>query len=100
MADVFQLLADPTRRRLVELTASEERSVGELVEATELSQPAVSKQLRQLREGGLVSVRKSGRKRFYQAETEELQVMVDWLLEYGPRWSDRLDALEDHLDEM
>lgn len=100
MADVFQLLADPTRRRLVELTASEERSVGELVEATGRSQPAVSKQLRQLREGGLVSVRKSGRKRLYQAETEELQVMVDWLLEYGPRWSDRLDELEDHLDEM
>jgi DNA-binding transcriptional ArsR family regulator len=92
-------MADPTRRRLVELTAGQERSVSELVEATGLSQPAVSKQLRRLREGGLVSVRKSGRYRMYRARTEELREMRDWLLRYGPLWTERLDALEEHLDE-
>lgn len=84
----------------MELTADQERSVSELVEATELSQPAVSKQLRQLREGGLVSVRQSGRYRMYQAREEGLQEMRDWLLQYGPLWTERLDALEEHLEEM
>lgn len=98
--DVFQLMADPTRRRLVELTADRERSVGELVEATGLSQPAVSKQLGRLRDAGLVSVRKSGRRRLYRARLEELREMRDWLLQYGPLWADRLDDLEAYLDEM
>lgn len=100
VSDVFQLLADPTRRKLVELTSREERSVTELVDATGLTQPAVSKQLATLREGGLVTVRRDGRYRLYRAELKELKAMRDWLLEYGPRWNDRLDALEDHLERM
>lgn len=97
---MFQLLADPTRRKLVELTSRQEKSVTELVEATDLTQPAVSKQLATLREGGLVTVRRDGRYRLYKAELEELKAMRDWLLEYGPRWNDRLDALEGHLERM
>lgn len=99
-SDVFQLMADPTRRQLMELTAARERSVSELVDATGLSQPAVSKQLAMLREAGLVTVRKDGRKRLYHARTEELAEMRDWLLQYGPLWADRLDDLEAYLDEM
>lgn len=98
--DVFQLLADPTRRRLIELTADQERSVSELVDAVGLTQPAVSKQLATLREEGLVTVRRDGRYRLYKAELEELEAMRDWLLEHGPAWNDRLDALEDHLERM
>lgn len=98
--DVFQLMADPTRRQLMELTAARERSVGDLVDATGLSQPAVSKQLARLRDAGLVSVRKEGRNRLYRAQTEELAEMRDWLLQYGPLWADRLDDLEAYLDEM
>lgn len=100
MPDVFQLLADPTRRRLVELTSREEKSVTELVDATGLTQPAVSKQLATLRENGLVTVRRDGRYRLYKAELAELKAVRDWLLEYGPHWNDRLDALTDHLEEM
>lgn len=100
MSDVFQLLADPTRRKLVELTSREEKSVTELVEATGLTQPAVSKQLATLREGGLVTVRRDGRYRLYRAKLDELKAMRDWLLEHGPAWNDRLDALEDHLERM
>jgi len=99
-SDVFQLMADPTRRRLVELTAAQERSVSELVDATGLSQPAVSKQLAKLRDAGLVSARKEGRNRLYRAQTEELDEMRDWLLQYGPLWADRLDDLEAYLNEM
>lgn len=84
----------------MELTADQERSVSELVEATDLSQPAVSKQLRQLREGGLVSVRQSGRYRMYRAREKGLQEMRDWLLQYGPLWTERLDELEEYVDEM
>lgn len=99
MPDPFQLLADPTRRRLIELTSEGERSVTELVEATGLTQPAVSKQLATLRKGGLVEVRKEGRYRFYRARPEELQAMRAWLRTVGAAWNDRLDALERHLDE-
>lgn len=100
MADAFQLLADPTRRRLIELAARGERSVGELVVATGLSQPAVSKQLSILRQGRLVEFRKDGRRRLYQARPEGLKEMRQWLERHGPPWNARLDALEDHLDRM
>lgn len=99
-SDVFKLMADPTRRQLIELTAARERGVSELVDVTGLSQPAVSKQLAKLREAGLVSVRKDGRNRLYRAQTEELAEMRDWLLQYGPLWADRLDDLEAYLNEM
>lgn len=93
-------MADPTRRQLIELTAERERSVSELVTATDISQPAVSKQLAKLREAGLVSVRKDGRSRLYRAQSEELAEMRDWLLQYGPLWAGRLNDLEAYLDEM
>ena len=86
--DVFQLMAAPTRRRLMELTAAQEQSVGDLVEATSLSQPAVSNHLAKLREAGLVSVREEDRKRLYRARPEGLAEMRDWLLQYGPLWTD------------
>jgi len=100
VSDPFRLLADPTRRRLVELTAKAERSVGDLVEATGLSQPAVSKQLAILREGGLVRVRPEGTHRFYRALPKELAAMRTWLDTVGSQWGARLDALEDHLERM
>lgn len=100
VADAFQLLADPTRRRLVELTAKQERSVGELVDALGLTQPAVSKQLAILREGGLVVVRREGRRRLYRTRAQELRAMRTWLEEHMPRWETRIDKLEHHLDRM
>src|SRR5690554_41326 len=100
MADVFELLADPGRRRLVELMQGGERSVGELVAATGASQPAVSRNLRLLREGGLVAVRAEGQKRFYRVLPERLKELDAWLEPYRLVWSSRLDELERHLDDM
>ncbi len=100
VVDAFQLLADPTRRRLVELTAKQERNVGELADALGLSQPAVSKQLAILRKGGLVAVRKDGRRRLYSTRAEELQAMRAWLERHMPVWQEQFDALEYHLDKM
>lgn len=100
VANAFHLLADPTRRRLVELAATREQSVGELVKATRLTQPAISKQLALLREGGLVAVRRDGRRRLYRTRKDELLAMRAWLEKYGPEWNARMDDLEAYLEKM
>ena len=92
----FEAIAEPNRRRLLELLRSGELPAGDLVEATGLSQPGVSKHLRQLREAGLVSVRADGQRRLYRLETAELAALSVWLQQF---WADRLDALGDHLEK-
>lgn len=100
MDDLFQLLAEPGRRRLVELLQTGEQSVGELVEATGASQPTVSRHLRLLREGGLVEPRVEGQRRIYRVRPERFRELDGWLEPYRLLWSSRLDELERHLDEM
>jgi DNA-binding transcriptional ArsR family regulator len=92
----FEAIAEPNRRRLLELLRGGELPAGDLVEATGLSQPGVSKHLRQLREAGLVSVRADGQRRLYRLETAELAALAVWLQQF---WADRLDALGDHLEK-
>jgi DNA-binding transcriptional ArsR family regulator len=97
---VFDALAEPSRRRILELLGSGERSVGELVGPLELSQPAVSKHLRVLREEGLVSVRGEAQRRLYSVRPDSLRALDTWLEPYRQIWTSRLDALERHLDQM
>ena len=97
-APVLAVLAEPTRSRIVELLRARERSVGELVDALGMSQPAVSKHLRVLREAALVEVRVDGQRRRYRLRTEPLQELDRWLEPYRVLWSRRLDDLERHLD--
>ena len=92
------MLAEPSRRRILDLFREKERSVGELVDDLELSQPGVSKHLRVLSEAGLVQVRVDAQRRFYQLRAEPLAENDDWLKPYRRLWSDRLDALEAHLE--
>jgi DNA-binding transcriptional ArsR family regulator len=99
-AATFTVLAEPSRRRILDLLRERERSVGELVEATALSQPGVSKHLRVLREAGLVDVRPDAQRRFYGLRPEPLAEIDAWLAPYRRLWSRRLDALERHLDEQ
>ena len=94
----FTVLAEPQRRRILDLLVESERPVGELVSATALSQPAVSKHLRVLREAGLVDVRIDAQRRIYSLRPEPLQALDEWLEPYRRMWSARLDALERHLD--
>jgi DNA-binding transcriptional ArsR family regulator len=96
----FEVLAEPNRRRILDLLAPSERAVGELVGALELSQPAVSKHLRVLREAGLVQVRTQGQRRLYRVSPEPLRAIDEWLEPYRRMWSARLDDLERHLEEM
>ncbi|HJQ90932.1 MAG TPA: metalloregulator ArsR/SmtB family transcription factor [Acidimicrobiia bacterium] len=96
----FEALADPNRRRILELLREEERPVGDLVNALRISQPGVSKHLRVLRTAGLVSVRPDAQRRMYRVRFEPLIELDTWLDPYRRVWMERLDALERHLDDM
>jgi DNA-binding transcriptional ArsR family regulator len=95
----FEVLAEPTRRRILDLLRERERSVGELVSGLSMSQPGVSKHLRVLRDAGLVQVRADAQRRIYGLKPEPLSELDRWLAPYRRLWSSRLDALERHLDE-
>lgn len=94
----FEALAEPHRRRILDLLRAGERPAGELVEALKLSQPGVSKHLRVLREAGLVSVAADGQRRLYSLKPARLAELDAWLAPYRHFWADRLDALTDHLE--
>ncbi|HEY7142648.1 MAG TPA: metalloregulator ArsR/SmtB family transcription factor [Streptosporangiaceae bacterium] len=100
MTTVFEVVAEPRRRRILDLVRSRERSVGELVAALSLSQPAVSKHLRVLREAGLVEVRPDEQRRLYRLVPGPLRELDAWLAPYRAAWQASLDRLEAHLDEM
>jgi DNA-binding transcriptional ArsR family regulator len=96
----FDVLAEPNRRRILDLLADSEQPVGELVSQLQLSQPAVSKHLRVLRESGLVHVRGDAQRRLYSVRPEPLRAVDEWLAPYRAMWAARLDDLERHLDTM
>lgn len=100
MDDVFAILADPTRRRILELLADGERSVNQLVAAFSVSQPAISRHLRVLREAGLVRVRGLGQRRIYTLEPEPLAELDAWLERYRSFWNERLDDLERRVERQ
>ncbi len=93
----LEALADPTRRRIVELLAERERSAGELASHFPVSRPAVSRHLRVLRETGLVRSRGEAQRRLYSLDPAPLAELDDWLGRYRAFWTQRLDALETQL---
>jgi DNA-binding transcriptional ArsR family regulator len=95
----FAALADPHRRRMVELMLERPRPVNELTEALGLSQPGTSKHLRVLREAGLVAATQDAQRRVYALEPGPFAELDAWLTPYRRLWTERLDALERHLDE-
>jgi DNA-binding transcriptional ArsR family regulator len=99
MPATFAVLAEPSRRRILDLLREQPRPVGEIVDALPLSQPCVSKHLRVLREAGLVEARPEAQRRVYAVRAEPLAEVDAWLAPYRALWADRLDALERHLEE-
>jgi DNA-binding transcriptional ArsR family regulator len=97
---VFDVLAEPNRRRILDLLRVSQRPVGDLVDQLDLSQPAVSKHLRILREAGLVEVRVDAQRRLYRVRAEPLRAIDEWLEPYRQMWASCLDDLERHLDAM
>jgi DNA-binding transcriptional ArsR family regulator len=100
VATSFQVLADPVRRRILDLLLERPRPVGELVEQLGLTQPGTSKHLRVLREAGLVQVRQDAQRRWYELRPDPLTEIDAWLQPYRRLWAASLDALERHLDAM
>jgi DNA-binding transcriptional ArsR family regulator len=98
VTSTFDVLAEPTRRRILDLLREDESPVGELVTRLKVSQPGVSKHLRVLREAGLVEVRADAQRRLYRVRPEPLAEIDEWLAPYRRLWAARLDALERHLD--
>lgn len=96
---MIEVLAEPSRRRILDLLREGEQPVGDLVARMPLSQPAVSKHLHVLKAAGLVEVRAVAQRRLYRIRTEPLAELDAWLAPYRAIWSDRLDALAQHLDE-
>jgi DNA-binding transcriptional ArsR family regulator len=94
----LQVLAEPRRLAILELLRDGEQPVGELVTRLGLSQPAVSKHLRVLRDAGLVKARIDGQRRIYQIRPEPLADLDEWLASYRDLWTSHLDRLETHLD--
>jgi DNA-binding transcriptional ArsR family regulator len=94
----FDVLAEPTRRRILDLLLERPRPVGELVDRLGLTQPGTSKHLRVLREAGLVRVRQDAQRRFYELRPEPLAEIDQWLAPYRRLWAGSLDRLERHLD--
>jgi DNA-binding transcriptional ArsR family regulator len=99
-AAAFEVLAEPNRRRILDVLRGTERPVGDLVDELAISQPAVSKHLRVLREAGLVEVRIDAQRRLYRVRAEPLREVDSWLEPYRRQWESRLDDLERHLDDM
>lgn len=100
VATAFDVLAEPSRRKILDLLRDAERPVGALVDALAVSQPAVSKHLRVLRDAGLVDVRVDGQRRLYRLRSAPLREIDEWLAPYRALWGASLDALERHLDTV
>src|SRR3954453_5564592 len=94
---VLHVIAEPTRRRILDAVRDGERSVGELVEEVGMHQPGVSRHLKVLRDAGLVEVRRDAQRRLYRLRPEPLMELDAWLEPYRAEWTARLDSLERHL---
>ena len=97
--DVFQALADPTRRRIVEALRDGEQQVGDVVEKAGVHQSGVSRHLRILHESGFVSMRPDGQRRLYALKAEPFREIDEWLGQYRKLWEARLDRFEAALEE-
>lgn len=100
MKTIYDVIVDPTRRRILDLLLQRPHLVGELVDKLAISQPGVSKHLRVLRDAGLVHVHQDAQRRWYVLRPEPLQEIDQWLAAYRESWSERYDSLDDYLRSL
>ena len=98
--DVFQAIADPTRRQIINLIAHEQLNLNAVAERFNISRPAVSKHIKILTECGLISMHNQGRERFCEAKLEKLNEVSDWVEKYKQFWESKLDSLELYLNKL
>ena len=99
-SDVFNAVAEARRREILDTLITGEKAVGAIVDDLSMSQPQVSKHLRVLSEVGLVRCRAEGRRRLYSLDPARLRPLNEWLAKYEQAWNDRLDRVEDYLQEL
>ena len=99
-SDVFNAIAEAHRREILDALMAGEKAVGAIVDDLSMSQPQVSKHLRVLSEVGLVRCRADGRRRLYRLEPVRLRPLQEWLAKYEQAWNDRLDRVDDYLQEL
>jgi DNA-binding transcriptional ArsR family regulator len=98
--DVFQAIADPTRREIIHLLSQNSLNLNALSENFDVSRQAISLHIKILEECGLVSIRTQGRERYCQAKLDQLSEVSQWVDQYRQHWEKRLDALENYLDKL
>jgi len=98
--DVFQAIADPTRRDILSLLSSRALNLNAVAEQFDISRPAVSKHIKILTECGLIVIRQEGRERYCEARLEKLDEVAGWVAQYRRFWEDKLDSLETYLNQV
>jgi DNA-binding transcriptional ArsR family regulator len=98
--DVFQAIADPTRRAIIQVVATQELNLNSLAERFEISRPAVSKHVKILEECGLIEIRQEGRERYCEAKLEGLSEVSGWVEQYRQFWQGRFDSLDEYLKQI
>lgn len=97
--DVFQAIADPNRRAIINLLASERLTINQIADNFDVSRPAISKHIKILTECGLVVIKPQGRERYCEARLRNLRQVSEWIEQYKKFWNSKLDALEDFLEK-
>lgn len=98
--DVFQAIADPTRREIINLLAKQSLNLNAVAEKFDISRPAISKHIKILTECGLIAIRIEGRERYCEAKLETLKQVSEWIEQYRIFWTSKLDALELHVSKQ
>ncbi|HET9744267.1 MAG TPA: metalloregulator ArsR/SmtB family transcription factor [Chitinophagaceae bacterium] len=98
--DVFQAIADPTRREIISMIAYQSLNLNAVAKKFHISRPAISKHIKILTECGLISISQKGRERHCEANLRKLNEVSEWVAQYKKFWTQKLDALEDYLEEI
>lgn len=98
--DVFQAIADPTRREIISMIASQSLNLNSVAEKFDISRPAISKHIKILTECGLITINQKGRERHCKANLKKLNEVSEWVEQYRKFWNQKLDALENYLEEL
>jgi DNA-binding transcriptional ArsR family regulator len=98
--DVFQAIADPTRRKIIDLIAREPMNLKSIADYFEISRPAISQQIKILHECGIVEIKREGRETFCSIQPDELKKIADWIGRYAGLWEARIDAFENYVNKL
>jgi DNA-binding transcriptional ArsR family regulator len=98
--DVFQAIADPTRRKIIELVSQQPMNLKSIAEYFDISRPAISQQIKILNECGLVEITREGRETFCSIQPKELKKIADWAARYAPLWEEKINSFEAYVNKL